>query len=141
MFVCRIDVITVPNPNYFGINFCTSPPGILQLFQYNHPCSFTENRAPGIGVERPARRGRAAVVFAGSPFKQALANHNYRIDLCFSPAGQGDVSVAAGDNLRRFAYRQMRSRFSTCDSVARPLYVVNNTYMAGEHIGQIFQQP
>ena len=63
------------------------------------------------------------------------------MDLRVGAPGDHHVGPAAGDDPRRLGDRQVRRRVGLGDRVARPLAVDQDRDVAGQHVGQVLQEP
>ena len=141
MLVRGIDVVALPDADYFGVDFRISLFGVVQILKYHNAGALAEDRTPGVGVERPASGRGIVVALAGGAFEKALADQDYRVDLGLGAARQGDIGGPTCYDLAYLGYRQMSGGFGAGDSIAGALDVVDYAYVTGEHVGQILEQP
>ena len=87
---------------------------------------------------RSAGTSGVGAVIVSSPFEQALACEYDGVDFCFAATGEGDVTAAAGDDAGGFGDCQKGGGFGAGDGVAGAPDVVDDTDMAGEHVGEVF---
>ena len=73
--------------------------------------------------------------------EQAEPHEGHGIDLGFAAADEGHVGVAALDGAGSFSQRQAGGGLPAGNGVGRPLRVVKNRDVAGQHVRQIFEQP
>ena len=101
--------------------------------------------SPGTQPSRRRSNGRQAWRRVALPARhvveQAHPDQAQRMDLGVGPAGDHHVGPAAGDDPRRLGDRQVGRGVGLGDRVARPLAVDQDRDVAGEHVGQILQQP
>ena len=104
-----------------------------------HPCSFTQNRAVAVDVERAT--GQRRVFLAGEVFVQADAGQINRVDAGTTGSHDHHVGLITGDDAHRFLQSQESGRLSTGDRVVRSTGVVLDRHMAGWHVRQLTQEP
>ncbi len=70
-----------------------------------------------------------------------MAEKAHFVDLGFGAAADGEVGLSALDGAECFADGEVAAGVGTGDGVAGAFELVNDGYVAGEHVGEIFEKP
>ena len=87
---------------------------------------------------RPAPTVRVAAVQAHSTFGDPAANRK-TLARQITAAAQGDIRIVPCDHFDGLGNCDMARHLAAGNRITRPLNVVNNSDVARQHIGQIFQ--
>ncbi|OPZ98089.1 MAG: hypothetical protein BWY71_01369 [Planctomycetes bacterium ADurb.Bin412] len=128
-------------PGYFGVDPCPTLQGMPAFLQHDDAGSLSDDQAVGSAVEGSGSFLRGIVVMGAGAMHQALPQQGHGIDLVFGAAGDHDIRFAALNGANGFADGQLSGSLSAGDGIAGTLQIMNNTHVAAEHIGQIFQEP
>ena len=91
-----------PVTDDLAVNLGPASPGVLELFENEHPGPFTQNEAIAIAIEGPA--GSLGLVVACREGRQAdEAGHAEGMDHAVRAAGKDDVGAAATNELESLA--------------------------------------
>ena len=101
--------------------------------------------SPMTRPSRPRSNGRHA--FSGASLRlrqrleQALADQAQRVDLALGAADQEEVGRVAAEDAVRLAQGQQAGHVALGDAVVRPLGVVQDRDVAGQHVRQVLEHP
>ena len=114
--------------------------GVLALLQDHDPRPLARHPAVATAVERPARLRRLALP-PRHVLEQAHPDQAQRVDLRVGAARDHHVGPSPADDPRRLGDGQVGRGVGLGDRVARPLAVDQDRDVAGEHVGQVLQEP
>ena len=123
-----------------GIDRGAAAAGVLQLLDDQHAAALADDDAVALLVERPAGFFRSVVALRQMA-EQALPDHAQRIELAVGAADEEEIGLVAANDAIRLAQGQQPGDVALGDRVVRPLSVVQDRDMAGEHVGQVLEHP
>jgi hypothetical protein len=126
--------------DHLGVDLRPALLGVFQFFQHQHPAALAEHGTVAAAVERPARL-RRLVVAVRQPLEQAHPHQAERVDLALGAADQEEVGLVAAQDAVRLAQGQEAGHVVLGDGVVRPLGVVQDRDVAGEHVRQVLEHP
>uniref|UniRef100_A0A8W7PTP0 Uncharacterized protein n=1 Tax=Anopheles coluzzii TaxID=1518534 RepID=A0A8W7PTP0_ANOCL len=123
-------------PEYLAVDWCSSPQGMLQLFQHENGRPLAHHKAIATLVERSGRCRRFVVECRAERSQPTESGNPERTDASFRTATHHHVRIAVLNEAERIAYGMGTRSTGGRNGMVRSAKPVPDAELSGRHVGQ-----